>query len=129
MKYIRGTRDIPLVLSTNGSGVLKWLIGSLYIVHTNLRVYKGGGISIGRGLPIVALFNQKLNTHSSTESDIVKVHNCMMDLYWTRYFMEAQGNQVIENMVYQDKKIAISWIIMGSHQVSSSPITSTFVSF
>ena len=77
MKYIRGTRDLPLILSNNSSGVLKWWIDASYAVHPNMRGYTGGGLSIGRVFPIVASTKQKLNTRSSTESDIVGVHDCM----------------------------------------------------
>ena len=96
MKYIRGTRDIPLVLSTNDSGVLKWWIDAPYAVHPNMRVHTGGVLSMGRGLPIVTYNKHNLNTRSSTESDIFVFHDCIMDVLWTRYFMEYQGYQVME---------------------------------
>ena len=95
MKYIRGTRDLYLILSANGSGGLKWWIGASYEVHPNMWGHTGGGISTGRGFPILTSTKQKINTQSSTESDIVVVHDCMLDVYWTRYFMEAQGYQVM----------------------------------
>ena len=53
MKYIRGTRDLIFIPSLNGSGVLKWCIDEYYEVHSNMRVHNGGGISMGRGFPIV----------------------------------------------------------------------------
>ena len=36
MNYILETRDIPLILSVNDDGVLKWWIGSYYLVHPNM---------------------------------------------------------------------------------------------
>ena len=66
MNFIRGERDLPLILSTNGIGVLKWWIDASYAVHKNIQGHTGGGISMGRGFPIVTLTNQKLNTSSST---------------------------------------------------------------
>jgi hypothetical protein len=62
---------------------------------------------MGRGFPIVTSTKQKLNTRSSTETEIVGVDDCMPAICWSRYFMEAQGYQVIENIVYQDNKSAI----------------------
>ena len=53
MKYMRGTRDLPFILSANGNGVLKWWIDSSYAVHPNMRGHTDGGISMGRGFPIV----------------------------------------------------------------------------
>jgi hypothetical protein len=69
MKYIRGTRDLPLVLSARGSGILKWWVDGSFAVHPNMRGHTGGGLSLGRGFPIVvSSTKQKLNTRSSTET-------------------------------------------------------------
>ena len=68
MRYKRGTRDIPLILSSNGSGVIKWCIDASYSVHPNVWVHTGGVLSMGRGFLIVTFTNQSLNTRSSTES-------------------------------------------------------------
>ena len=53
MKYIRGTRDLTLILSANGSGVLKWLIYASYAININMRGHTGGVLSTGRGFTIV----------------------------------------------------------------------------
>jgi hypothetical protein len=107
MKYIRGTKTLPLILSANGSGILKWWIDGSFAVHPNMRGHTGGGLSMGRGFPIVSSTKQKLNTRSSTESEIVGVDDCMPAVLWTRYFMEAQGYGIQENIVFQDNKSAI----------------------
>ena len=60
-----------------------------------MRGYIGGGLSTGIGFPIVNLTKQKLNALSSNESEIVGVQDYMPDVFWTRYFMEAQGYQVM----------------------------------
>ena len=107
MKYLRGTRTLPLTLSANGSGILKWWIDGSFGVHPNMRGHTGGGLSMGRGFPIVNSTKQKLNTRSSTESEIVGVDDCMPAVCWTRYFMEAQGYGINANIVYQDNQSAI----------------------
>ena len=84
MKYIRGTRDLRLILSSNDSGVLNWWVGVYYAVHPNMWVHKGEELSIGIVFPIVTSTNQKLNTCTSTESYIVGVQYCMPDILWTR---------------------------------------------
>jgi len=76
-------------------------------VHPNLRGHTGGGLSLGRGFPIVNSTKQKLNTRSSTESEIVGVDDCMPAICWTRYFLQSQGYGVSENIVYQDNMSAI----------------------
>ena len=107
MNYIRGTRDLPLILTAHGSGILKWWVDGSFAVHPNMRGHTGGGLSLGRGFPIVSSTKQKLNTRSSTESELVAVDDCMPAICWSRYFMEAQGYGIQENIVFQDNKSAI----------------------
>jgi hypothetical protein len=102
MRYLRGTRKIPLTLSANGSGILKWWVDASFAVHPNLRGHSGGGLSMGRGFPIVSSTKQKLNTRSSTESEIVGADNFMPAICWTRYFMEAQGYTINDNILFRD---------------------------
>ena len=50
---------------------------------------------------------QKLNTHSSTKSEVVGADDFMTPICWTRYFLEAQGYCVNDKILYQDKKSSI----------------------
>ena len=50
---------------------------------------------------------QKLNTRSSTESEVVGVDEMMPAILWTRLFLEAQGYGVKESIIFQDNKSAI----------------------
>jgi hypothetical protein len=72
-----------------------------------MRGHSGGGLSLGRGFPIVSSTKQKLNTRSSTETDIVGANDFMLDICWTRYFMKAQGYGVKDNFLFQDNKSSI----------------------
>ena len=107
MKYVRGTEDLVLILSANGSGLLKWWIDGSYAVHWNMRGHTGGGISMGRGFPIFHSGKQKLNTRSSTETEVVGVDDLMPAILWTRMFLEAQDYGVKENIIYQDNQAAM----------------------
>jgi hypothetical protein len=62
MKYLRGTRTLPLILSANGTSILKCWVDAAFAVHLNMQGHSGGGLSLGRGFPIVSLTKQKLNT-------------------------------------------------------------------
>jgi hypothetical protein len=48
-----------------------------------------------------------MNTKSSTEAELVGVTDCMPQVLWTRYFLECQGYNVTDSIVYQDNQIAI----------------------
>jgi hypothetical protein len=121
MKYLRGTRTLPLILSANGSGILKWWVDASFAVHPNMRGHSGGGLSLGRGFPIVSSTKQKLNTRSSTETEIVGADDFMPAICWTRYFMEAQGYQIKDNVLFQDNKSAI--LLEKNGKASSSKRT------
>ncbi len=69
--------------------------------------HTGGGLTLGRGFPITASTKQKLNTRSSTESELVGVDDMMPIILWTRYFLLSQGYGIIENLLLQDNKSAI----------------------
>ena len=45
---------------------------------------------------------QKLNTQSSMEAELVAVNNVVVQILWTRYFLERQGFKVKDATVYQD---------------------------
>jgi hypothetical protein len=77
MRYIRGSRTMPLILSANRSGILKWWVDASFAVHPNMCGHSGGGLSLGRGFPIVSSTKKKLNTRSSTETNIVGADDFM----------------------------------------------------
>jgi hypothetical protein len=107
IRYIRGTRTMPLILSANGSGILKLWVDASFAVHPNMRGHSGGGLSLGHGFPIVSSTKQKLNTRSSTETEIVGADDFMPAICWTRYSMKAQGYGVKNNVLFQDNKSSI----------------------
>jgi hypothetical protein len=45
MKYLIETRRLPLVLSADGSGILKWWVDASFAVHPNMCGHSGGGLS------------------------------------------------------------------------------------
>jgi hypothetical protein len=55
----------------------------------------------------VSSTKQKLNTQRSTELEIIGADDFMPAICWTRYFMEARGYQVQDNIGFQDNKRAI----------------------
>jgi hypothetical protein len=109
MEYLRGDRDRPLVLGADNNGLLMWYVDASFAVHPNMRGHTGGGLTMGRGFPISVSTKQKLNTRSSTESELVGVDDMMPIICWTRYLLLSQGYGiiVIENLLLQDNKSSI----------------------
>ena len=54
-KYVRGTKDLPLILGSDKSGILKWYIDGSHEVHPTIRGHTGEGLIMGRGSPILVL--------------------------------------------------------------------------
>ena len=46
MKYIKIKRNLPLILSANKSGILKWWIDGTFAVHPSMRGHTVGGLSM-----------------------------------------------------------------------------------
>jgi hypothetical protein len=76
---------------------------------------------MGRGFPIVGANKQRINTRSSTETEIVGANNFMPSTCWTRLFMEAQGYKVKDNILFQDNKSSI--LLKKNEKASSSKRT------
>ena len=107
MQYLHSTRDLPLILGADCTGIVKWFVDASFAVHTNMRSHSGGAVTLGHRFPIVTSTKQKLNTRSSTESELVGVDDLMPSILWTRNFLKAQGYEVTKNILYQDNKISI----------------------
>ena len=121
MSYLRHTIDLPLILGADGSGVLKWYIDSAYGIHPKLRGQTGGGVTLGRGMPVTGSTKQKLNTRSSTECELVGVDDFMPSVFWAKKFLECQGYTVRQNLILQDNKSAI--LLQNNGKASSGKRT------
>ncbi len=72
-----------------------------------MRGHTGSLMTMGTGFLLDKSTKHKLNTHSSTESEIVAVNNLILQILWARLFMKAQGFAVSNNIFYQDNKSAM----------------------
>ena len=61
-------------------------------------------MTMGKGAMMSMSGKQKLNTKSSTISELVGADDVML---WTKLFMEEEGYKIDENILYQDNKSAI----------------------
>ena len=91
IEYFRAMVNLPLILGTDGTGILNWYVNASFAVHANMRGHTGGVLTMGRGFPIVSSTKHKINTRSSTESEHVGVNDMMSSIIWSRYFLNHQG--------------------------------------
>ena len=64
-------------------------------------------MSYGKESLITQSRKQKLNTRSSTESELVAANDVSTLILYTKLFMEAQGYPIEKNILYQDNKSTI----------------------
>jgi hypothetical protein len=107
IQYLRATRKMVLTLEADNLNVIKWWADGSFAVHPDMRSHTGGAMSLGKGAVYGTSTRQKLNTNSSTEAELVAASDIMPQLLWTRYFLEAQGYDIKENILYQDNQSAM----------------------
>jgi hypothetical protein len=108
---------MPLTLEADSMHIVKWWVDASFAVHPDMKSHTGGVMSLGKGAIYGTSTRQKLNTRSSTEAELVGVNDVMPQVLWTRYFLEAQGYGVKENIVYQDNQ---SSMLLENHGRASS---------
>ena len=81
--------------------------------HTNTR----GEFTIERCLPTVSMAKHKINTQSSTESELVGANDMMSLIIWMQYLLKSQGYKVKNNIIFQDNK---SMMLLESNGTASS---------
>eukprot|EP00957_Ditylum_brightwellii_P021787 1643793-Ditylum_brightwellii.AAC.3 len=109
MKYLQSMHDLPLTLDADSLNRIQWWVDASFAVYPDMKSHTGGMMMIGKGTIYASLMEQKLNTWSLTEAEIVGVNDLMPQVLWTRYFIEAQGYKVSDNIVYQDNESAMQF--------------------
>jgi hypothetical protein len=86
--------------------ILKCYIEASFAVH-DFKSHTGAVLMMGEGAVQNMSRKQKLNTRSSTESELVAVDDIATTVLWTQLFLQEQGITIDQNIIYQDNKSAI----------------------
>ena len=109
MKYLNGTRRLKLRLKINSADDilnLLWFIDASHCVHWDSKGHGGAALMMGKGAMASYSNRLKVNTRSSTESELVAVDRYMPEVLWTMYFLREQGYPVVLSKVAQDNEAA-----------------------
>ena len=90
-------------------------IDAEYGVHLYLKGHSGGMISIGKDAAARKSSSNRINSRSSTKSEVIGVDNHMPGVLWTLCFLGYQGFKVNDNILYQDNQSAILMEINGKY--------------
>ena len=91
MQYLRDTTEIPLTLRADGTNIVKWWVDGSYVLHPDMRSQTGGTMSLGKGSIISTSIKQKMNTKSSTETELIAADDLIPHILWTNYLLSWQG--------------------------------------
>ena len=95
LKYLNGTRELPLTLRYEGMSLAWWQIDSSFTCHPNFRLQSGGVLMMhpsGGGMASSSI-KQKLNTRSSTMAKLVAVVDFLSKVLWVQILWRAKGSQ------------------------------------
>ena len=113
LRYLKGTTNMKLTLSADNLSIVKWWVDASHAVHDDCKSHTGASMTLGKGMALSMSRKQKINGKSSNESELIGVDDALPQILWTRYFLEAQGHEVKENIIYQDNKSAILLEVNG----------------
>jgi hypothetical protein len=108
LKYLNGTRRLHLRLRVDSLSHIIWYVDGSHQTHDDCRGHTGALMTLGRGAICSSSRKQRINTKSSTETELVAVDDKLGDILWMWYFLEEQGYTVESNIIYQDNMSTLS---------------------
>ena len=81
---------MKLTLGVDSLNILNWCIDSAHQVHKNCKGNTGGALTLGQEAVISKSSGQKMNTNSSSETELVGVDDLLPTVLWKKCFIEAQ---------------------------------------
>ena len=121
MAYLKFTDGLRLTLRADNLEIITWWFDAAFSVHEDMKGHSGGSMTLGKGSIMSRSTKQKLNTSSSTEAELVGTYDGMLEVIWANYFLEAQGYNATNMVVYQDNKSTI--LLAKNGKMSSSKRT------
>ena len=91
-----------LELSADNTQTIKWYVDAAFAVHPDYCSHTGAVMTLGGGVLCSISMKQKVNTHSSTEAELVGLDNVIAKILWMKLFVQSQGYEVKLNIVYRD---------------------------
>ena len=107
IKYLESTLHLILRLQVDESNLLQRWVDAAYATHPDMKGQTGATFTMGQGSIYSDSLKQKLVAHSSTEAELIGVHDILRQILWTCNFLMSQGYPVQENIVYQDNMSAM----------------------
>ena len=104
MDFLKRTKDDVLKLYADDFETIRWYVDAAFAVHQDYNSHTGSTMTLGKGAAISSSTKHKVNTRSSTESELVGLDDTVSKILWTKYFLESQGFKPKMNIVYGDNQ-------------------------
>jgi hypothetical protein len=105
--FLKGTINDVLTLEADDTNTLTWYIDAAFAVHADMKSHTGAIFTMGKGAVISGSNKHKVNSRSSTESELISVDDKIAKVLWTKRFLEWQDFEVTLNIIYQDNTSTI----------------------
>ena len=118
IKYLRATPNLCLSLKAKPEENKNvWRADGSHAVHPDMRGHTGGIFTMGKGAIYCTSTKQKINTKSSTETELVAADEVLTQAIWSRYFLLAQGLPEFKIKLLQDN---LSAMLLEKNGMTSS---------
>ena len=104
---------MKLRLSLNNMFIIEWFVDASDRTHMDCKGHTGAYMTLGKGAVTSMSTKHKINTKSSTESELVGADDARPAALWSKYFIEAQGYTVTQNIMYQDNQTTLRLEVNG----------------
>lgn len=111
LKYLNGTKYLKLKLSVDNLGMLKWYVDGSHNVHWDCKGHGGAVFRMGKGATTIYSRKVKLNSRSSTETELYAADMFMPEMLWSLRFIQAQGYETEWVGLYQEITSARSCLL------------------
>jgi hypothetical protein len=118
LQFLQSTKGDVLRLSMENTSMIKWYLDASYAVHKDMKSQTGAIMTLGQGAIQAISRKQKVNNKSSTEAELISFDDIASKVLWTKLFLEEQGYQVKENIVYRDNQSTMKLEINGKESSS-----------
>jgi hypothetical protein len=118
--FIKKTIEDRRILGADSLDTLYTWVDASHAIHMNMRGHTGGIISMGKGMLHCKSSTQKINTKSTTESELVGVSEYLPYDIWYILFFGAQGYKIKQNILFQDNESAIKMEINGRNSCTGN---------
>jgi hypothetical protein len=101
LNFLNRTQDDVATLEADNSQTINWYVDAAFAVHGDFKSHTGAIMTLGKGTVTSISTKQKVNTRSSTESELVGIDDVIAKMLWTKLMIEAQGFKV-KNIAHRD---------------------------